>query len=65
MFVVPALTPVITLLAVFTVATAGLLEVHVPPLTVDANVVVSPTQIFWIPLRVPGVGGAVTVTVRV
>ena len=50
---------------VFMVAIAGLAELHVPTLIVEANVVVEPTQTFWVPLNVPEVGGAVTVTVRV
>ena len=49
----------------FTVATTVLADVHIPPLTVDENVVVDPTQIFCVPLKVPVVGGAVTVMVRV
>ena len=37
----------------------------VPPAAVDENVLVSPTQIFWLPLSVPAIGAAVTVTVLV
>ena len=37
--------------------------VQVPPETVEVNVVVDPTQIAWLPDKVPAVGGAVTVPV--
>jgi hypothetical protein len=65
MVAVPALTPVITPEALLIVATAILEEVQVPPAEVDKKVVVSPTQIAWFPERVPAIGAAVTVTVRV
>ena len=58
----PALTPVTIPEAGFTVAIAVFVEVHVPPGVVDVNVVVSPTQTFWVPLKVPAVGGADTAT---
>ncbi len=46
-------------------ATPDALLDQVPPETVDVKVVVPATQMAWLPLRVPGEGGAVTVTVRV
>ena len=42
-----------------TVATAALLVVQAPPETVEAKVVVDPTQIACIPESVPAVGGVV------
>jgi hypothetical protein len=62
--VVPAAIPVITP-DVFTVAIAELLVVQVPPEIVEANVVVEPTQIAWVPESVPALGGFVTVPVAV
>ena len=41
---VPAATPVITPVEALTVATAVLLDVHVPPVTVEAYAVVAPTN---------------------
>jgi len=61
--VVPAANPVITPPAL-TVATVVLLEFHVPPLAPFViKVVVLPIQIPCVPLRVPALGGAVTVMV--
>ena len=40
-------------------------DVQVPPETVEANVVVPVSQIACVPLKVPAVGGAVTVIVTV
>jgi hypothetical protein len=66
MFAVPALTPVITPVEALTVATPVASEVHAPPaLPLLENVVVPPTQIPCVPLKVPALGAAVTVTVRV
>lgn len=63
---VPAATPVTTPEEAFTVATPVLLEVQEPPvLPLLVNVVVPATQMFCVPLRVPALGAAVTVTVRV
>ena len=45
------------------VAIAVLLELQVPPDTVELKVVVPLTQMACVPLNVPAVGGAVTVTV--
>ena len=59
---VPAVTPLITPVEEFIVATAGVPELQVPPVTVDVKVVVPLTQIACVPLKVPAVGGAVTVT---
>ncbi len=46
-------------------ATPDALLDQVPPETVDVKVVVPAMQMAWLPLRVPGEGGAVTVTIRV
>ena len=62
---VPAVTPVITPLAPIIVATPGVALVHVPPPTVELNVVVNPTQEVVVPLNVPALGLAVMVTVLV
>ena len=43
------------------VATAGLLEVQVPPSEVEANTVFSPTQSSSTPLKVPASANGVTV----
>ena len=61
----PANTAVTKPVVAFTVATAVLLLVHVPPVTVDIYVSVDPKHKFWLPLNVPADGGAVTVTTRV
>ena len=65
MVAVPAATPVTTPVEAFTVATPVALLDQLPPLTVDANVVVPFTQMLWFPLSVPAVAGAVTVTILV
>ena len=66
MVAVPAATPVTTPVVLFTVATAALLELHAPPLVpFEVNVVLPLTQIACVPLNVPALGAAVTVTVRV
>ena len=62
---VPAATPVITPVVLFIVAIAVLLDVHAPPLWVELKVVALPTQTVAVPLKVPAVGAAVTVTLRV
>ena len=62
---VPAETPLTTPVVEFTVATPVLPELQVPPVTVELKVVLPPTQIPWVPLNVPALGAAVTVTVRV
>jgi hypothetical protein len=63
---VPAATPVTTPVELFTVATAVLLDDHAPPLfPFEVNVVVPLTHMFCVPLTVPALGAAVTVTVRV
>ena len=62
---VPAVIPVMRPEAALIVATAVLEELHVPPADVDEKVDVSPTQIFWLPLSVPAIGPAITVTVLV
>ena len=66
MVAVPAATPVTTPVEAFTVAIPVLPDVHVPPLVpFDVNVVVPPAQIACVPLSVPALDAAVTVTVRV
>ena len=49
----------------FTVATAVLLLIQLPPVTVDIYVSVDPKHKFWLPLNVPALGDAVTVNVSV
>jgi hypothetical protein len=61
----PAATPVTTPEEALTVATLVLELDQVPPLTVELNVEVPLTQKLVVPLMVPAVGGALTVTVRV
>ena len=65
MVAVPAVTPVTRPEVALTVATAGVLLDQAPPEMVEVNVDVPLTQMLWFPLRVPAVGAAVTVTVRV
>ena len=65
MVAVPAATPVTTPVEAFTVATPAALLDQLPPLTVEANVVVPLTQMLCVPLRVPAEAGAATVIVPV
>ncbi len=65
MVAVPPLTPVTRPEVAFTVAIPGALLDQVPPVAVEAKVVVPLEQMFWLPLSVPALGAAVTVTVRV
>ncbi len=66
MVAVPAETPAMVPVDAFTVATAALLVDHVPPPEpLLLKVVLPPTQIPCVPLNVPALGAAVTVTVRV
>ena len=62
---VPAATPKITPVETLTVAFPTVPEVHVPPEAVEVKVVVPVSQIVCVPLKVPAVGGAVTVIVLV
>jgi hypothetical protein len=62
---VPADTAVTTPVVAFTVATAVLLLLQMPPATVELNVLVPATQIDCVPLNTPAVGAAVTVIVLV
>ena len=64
---VPVLTPVTNPVEALMVATPASEVDHVPPETVDVNVVVEPIQISCVPERTPGsVGGKLlTVTVAV
>jgi hypothetical protein len=63
MVAVPADTPVTRPVEALIVATPVALLDQVPPETVEAKVVVPATHTDWFPLRVPAVGGVVTVTV--
>jgi len=63
-FTVPSETAV-TNPAALTVATAGLLLLQLPPLTVEENWAVAPKQIVCEPLKTPGDGRAATETTRV
>ena len=65
MVAVPAVKPVTSPVVALTVAIAGVLLDQAPPVTVEVNVDVPLTQMPWLPLRVPAVGAAVTVMVRV
>ena len=65
MVAVPAATPVTTPVEAFTVATPAVLLDQLPPLTVEANVVVPFVHISWVPLSVPAEAGAATVIVPV
>ena len=65
MVAVPAATPVTSPVVALTVAMAGILLDQAPPEMVDAKIDVPFTQIPCVPLSVPAVGAAVTVTVRV
>lgn len=47
------------------VATLGFPLVHVPPVTVELNVVVVPAQTAVVPLKTPALGAVLTLTVRV
>ena len=62
---VPALTPATAPVEALMVATAGVAEVQLPPVTEDVKVEDPFAQIAVVPERVPGVGTAVTVTVAV
>ena len=59
---VPADTPLIAPVVVLIDATPALLLPQVPPATVDVKVLFPPTQIACVPLNVPALAGAVTVT---
>ena len=61
---VPAETPVTSPVEALIVATPVALLVQLPPEAVDVKVVVPATQAVWVPLRVPAVGGVVTVMVE-
>jgi hypothetical protein len=64
MVAVPADTPVTSPVEVLIVATPVAPLVQLPPETEDVKVVVPATQMVWVPLRVPAVGGVVTVMVE-
>ena len=61
----PAVTPVTRPVEALMVATPDALLVQVPPEIVEVKVVVSERQTVWVPLRVPAVGAADTVRLRV
>jgi hypothetical protein len=65
MTAVPALTPATAPVELLIVATAGVAEDHVPPLTEEVKVEDPLEQIAVVPEIVPAEGGAVTVTVAV
>jgi hypothetical protein len=65
MVAVPDATPVTTPDVELIVATLVLLDDQAPPVTVDDNVVVPFEHIAVVPLNVPPLAGAVTVTVLV
>jgi len=65
MVAVPAATPVIKPDEALIVAIEVAEDDQEPPVTVELNVVVNPVQTAWLPLNVPAVGAAVTVTVLV
>ena len=66
MVVVPAETPLTTPVLLFTMATAVLAEDQTPPaFPLLEKLLVVLAQMLWIPLRVPALGGAETVRVRV
>ena len=65
MVAVPPVTPVTTPELALTEAMPGALLDQVPPAAVETKVVVPLAQMFWLPLSVPALGAAVTVTVRV
>lgn len=62
---VPDVKPVIKPVAPSIVATLGLALVQVPPETVELNAVVNPAHTVVVPLKVPVLGPALTVTVLV
>jgi len=61
MVAVPAAKPVTRPVEALMVATPVALLDQLPPETVEAKVVVPATHRAWVPLRVPAVGGVVTV----
>ena len=62
---VPADTPLTTPVEALTVATAVLLDVYVPPLVAEVNVVDAPAHTVEVPVRGSTVGSAFTVTTLV
>ena len=62
---VPALMPVRVPVEALMVATAGVAELHDPPVTEDVNAEEPFAQIAVVPAIVPAVGTAVTLTVAV
>ena len=62
---VPAETPVITPDSLSIDATPVAFDDQTSPKEVELNVVVAPTQTVCVPLNVPALGAAVTVTVLV
>ena len=56
----PATKPVAS-----TVAVAGMVLVHAPPVAASVNAVFAPAQTVGIPVIVPALGSGLTVTIRV
>ena len=65
MVATPTARPVINPEVELIVAIEAADDDHVPPVEVDVNVVVNPVHIDCVPINIPAVGGAVTVTVLV
>jgi hypothetical protein len=64
MVAVPTANPVITPVLASTEAIPEFEEVHTPPVfPLLVNVVVPPTHIVWLPLKVPAFGACVSVSV--
>ena len=60
---IPGAIPFINPVAEFIVATVISDEFQAPPAVEDENNVLDPTQILCVPLKVPGLGDAVTVII--
>ena len=65
MTLVPAESPVITPEPALMFASPRVPLDHIPPVTVELNVVVKPTHTSSVPLNIPAETGEVTVTVLV
>ena len=61
---VPEATGVITPVLALIVATVGVPDVHVPPLTVEVNVVVLPIHTLCVPPKLPAVSGGQLIAVQ-
>jgi len=65
MVAVPGAIPLTDPVVASIVAIKELDDVQLPPGEVELNSTELETQIAWVPLRVPALGDAVTVTIRV